>query len=219
MPAVPSFILQPLLNGIKPILGTLVNGRLVDIGEKYLNRFVLPGASMREDDIDLVSGDLSLHKGFDGIRGLFVVPPSGVAADTPICINAVCTTDDEVTLPLNIEDLSVFGKENSGVCIFHPNLTAVPIDKAIGGDVFGTAFVVSVDTENRAFDGVEQPFAFIVKFGQIIISAYISKDDKRIVTRNMDVFCKVDHAPRGSVDITCYVNHSDLLIGIFSIIP
>ena len=166
---------------------------------------------MREDDIDLVRGDLSLHKGFDGIRGLFIVPPSGVAANTPICVNAVRTADDEVTLPLDVEDLTILGKENMGIGIFHPNLTAVPIDKAIGGDVFGAAFVITVNTEYRAFEGVELPFAFIVKFGQIIISAYITKDDKRIVTRNMDVFCKVDHAPRGSVDISRYVNHSDLL--------
>ena len=204
MSAVPSVILQTLLNGIKPILGTLVNGRLVDVGEKYLDRFVLPGASMREDDIDLVRGDLSLHKGFDCIRGLFIVPPSGVATNTPICVNTVRTTDDEVSLPLDVEDLTILGKENTVIGIFHPNLTAVPIDKSIGGDVFGTAFVVSVDTENRAFDGIEQPFAFIVKFGQIIISAYITKDDKRIVTRNMDVFCKVDHAPRGSGDFQYY---------------
>jgi len=174
---------------------------------------------MREDDIDLVRGDLSLHKGFDGIRWLFVVPPSGVAANTPVCVNAVSTTDDKIALTLDVEDFTVLGKENTGIGIFHPNLTAVPIDKAIGGDVFGTAFVVSVDTENRAFEGIEQPFAFIVEFGQIIVSTYITKDDKRIVTRNMDVFCKVDHAPRGSVDISRYVNHSDLLIGIFSIIP
>ena len=126
MSAIPSLIVKLCFYGVKPILGTLVNGRLVNIGKEYFYRLVSPGASVGEDDIDLVRGNLSLHKGFDGIRGLFIFPPSGVAANTPICVNAVRTTDDEITLTLDVEDLTVLGKENTGVCIFHPNLTTVP---------------------------------------------------------------------------------------------
>ena len=167
---------------------------------------------MRENNIDLVACHLCFHIGFDGFGGLFVLPPTCVATNTPVGINAVSTADHKVTLTFNIVNLTVFSKKNAGVGIFNPYLTTVPIDKTVGRYVFGTAFVVSVDTENRAFYGIQTPFAFVIKFIQIVVSSHITEDDQHIVSGYVDVFCEVYHAPRLSVDIASYINHNDLLL-------
>ena len=101
MPEIPGFVVQHLLNGVKPVLRAVINGGLVDSGEEAFCRYILIWAGVGEYHIHRMCLTLLLNILFDRWSRLLVRPPIVSHAEAIELVNTVSTIEVPTDIDIN----------------------------------------------------------------------------------------------------------------------
>ena len=151
MPQIPRLVVKHLLNGVQPVLRTVVHGRLVDSWQEALCRNILIRAGVGEYHIHMMCLALLLNIFLDRRSRLFVWPPLIPLTKAIEFVNAISTADHKTPFAFDVEDISVNRKQDIREVLFIQNTAAVLLHFLIGADILWSVLMVAVDAEKSGF--------------------------------------------------------------------